>query len=113
MNSEEDTGEDHPDDLADDSTAESDQAETVDSDTSPLQRAQDAIDQGWEAAREALKDTLPDDEDTNSSQLSRTPGPKRRRTPTRVPPEDHVAGERNDFGRSGEEGYGPIPRAKT
>lgn len=29
----------------------------------PLQRSQDAIDQGQDAAREALKDTLPDDED--------------------------------------------------
>jgi hypothetical protein len=51
----------------DDSAEESDQAE-ADTDAGPLERSQDAIDQGREAARDALKDTLPDDEDRNVSQ---------------------------------------------
>ena len=74
MNSEQDAGQDLSGDAADDSTAERDQAEAVDPDTSPLQRAQDAIDEGWDAAREALKDTLPDDEETNSSQSEQDTG---------------------------------------
>ena len=106
MNSEQDAGQDLPEDAAGDSTAESDQAEAVDTDTSPLQRAQDAIDQGWDAAREALKDTLPDDEDTKPSQSEQDTGAEPRENPDRVPPEDHVAGERHDFDRSGEQGMG-------
>jgi hypothetical protein len=76
-NSEEDTGQDLPDDAADDATAESDQAEGVETNASPLQRSQEAIDQGWDAAREALKDTLPDeemDEETNSSRHEQSTG---------------------------------------
>ena len=55
-------------DATDDAVEEGDQAEAVDSDAGPLERSQDAIDQGREAARDALKDTLPDDEDRNVSQ---------------------------------------------
>ena len=85
MNFGQDAGQDLPDDAADDSTAESDQAETVETDTSPLQRAQDAIDQGWDAAREALKDTLPDDEDANSSQSEQNTGSEAQKNPDRGP----------------------------
>jgi hypothetical protein len=75
MNSGQDAGQDVPEDAADDTTAESDQSEVVDTNASALQRSQDAIDQGWEAARDALKDTLPDDEtdeEANSSQSEQT-----------------------------------------
>lgn len=68
-NSEEDAGQDLPDDAADDATAESDEAEAIETNDAPLQRSQEAIDRGWDAAREALKDTLPDEEmeeETNS-----------------------------------------------
>jgi hypothetical protein len=85
MNSGQDAGQDLPDDAADDSTAENNQAETVDTDTSPLQRAQDAIDQGWDAAREALKDTLPDDEDTKSSQSEPTTESEAQEKPVQRP----------------------------
>lgn len=51
-----------------DQVEEGDPAEAVDGDAGPLERSQDAIDQGREAARDALKDTLPDDEDRNVSQ---------------------------------------------
>jgi hypothetical protein len=85
LNSGQDAGRDHPDDAANDSTAESNQAETADTDTSSLQRAQDAIDQGWDAAREALKDTLPDDEDTNSSQSEPNTGPEAQENPVPRP----------------------------
>ena len=61
-NSAEDAGQDPPDDPADGATSESDRAEGVETTPSPLQRTQEAIDQGWDAAREALKDTLPDEE---------------------------------------------------
>lgn len=64
------SGQDVPDDAADDAT-ESDQSETAESDASALQRSQDAIDDGWDAAQEALKDTLPDakmDEETRSGE---------------------------------------------
>ena len=37
-------------------------------DTGPLQDSQDAIDKGREAAREALKDTLPDAEEQTGGQ---------------------------------------------
>jgi hypothetical protein len=70
MNSGQDAAPDVPDDAADDAT-ESDQSKVVETDASALQRSQDAIDQGWDAARDALKDTLPDDEtvvETRSSQ---------------------------------------------
>jgi hypothetical protein len=40
----------------------------VGADAGPLERSQEAIDQGREAARDALKDTIPDDEDRNLSQ---------------------------------------------
>jgi hypothetical protein len=69
-NSGQDADQDVPDDAADDAT-ESDQSETAESDASALQRSQDAIDDGWDAAQEALKDTLPDakmDEETRSGQ---------------------------------------------
>jgi hypothetical protein len=56
---------DSADDVTDDSAGESGQEEPIDSDSGPLQRSQEAIDQGRNAAREALKDTLPDDEDTS------------------------------------------------
>jgi hypothetical protein len=69
MNSGQDAQTDQPDDsvddVTDDSAGESSQEEAIDSDSGPLQRSQDAIDQGRNAAREALKDTLPDDEDTS------------------------------------------------
>ena len=72
MNSGQRADQDLPDDTADaetdDSAEESDQAEADDTDAGPLERSQDAIDQGREAARDALKDTLPDDEDRNVSQ---------------------------------------------
>jgi len=55
-------------DATDEPVEEGDQAEEVDSDAGPLERSQDAIDQGREAARDALKDTLPDDEDRKVSQ---------------------------------------------
>ena len=42
-------------------------------DAGPLERSQEAIDQGREAARDALKDTIPDDEDGTSASLRRTP----------------------------------------
>jgi hypothetical protein len=68
MNSGRDADQDLPDDSADDVTDDSDsesgQAEGVDSDSGPLQRSQEAIDEGRDAAREALKETLPDDEDS-------------------------------------------------
>jgi hypothetical protein len=76
-NSGQDAGQDLPDEAADDATSESDQAETVETNPSPLQRSQEAIDQGWDAAREALKDTLPDDEvdeETNSSRSEQNTG---------------------------------------
>jgi hypothetical protein len=66
MNSGQDADQDPPDDSAevtDDSDSESGQAEGVDSNSGPLQRSQEAIDEGRDAAREALKDTQPDDED--------------------------------------------------
>lgn len=52
------------DDVTDDSAGESGRAEDVDSDSGPLDRVQEAIDDGRDAAREALKDTLPDDDET-------------------------------------------------
>ena len=78
-NSAEHAGQDPPGDAADDATSESDQAEGVETNASPLQRSQEAIDQGWDAAREALKDTLPDeeaDEETNSSRSGQNAGPE-------------------------------------
>jgi hypothetical protein len=78
-NSAEDAGQDPPGDAADDATSESDQAEGVETNASPLQRSQEAIDQGWDAAREALKDTLPDDEvdeEANSSRSEQNTGPE-------------------------------------
>ena len=64
---------------ADDATSESNPAEGAETTPSPLQRSQEAIDQGWDAAREALKDTLPDEqtgEETNSSQPEQNAGPE-------------------------------------
>jgi hypothetical protein len=72
MNTGQDAAQDVPDDAADDAT-ESEQSEAVDTDASALERSQDAIDQGWDAAREALKDTLPDDE-TQPSQPEQDTG---------------------------------------
>ena len=68
QDADQDVSEDTTDAATDDPAEESDQAEAVDSDAGPLERSQDAIDQGREAARDALKDTLPDDEDRNVSQ---------------------------------------------
>ena len=72
MNSGQRVDQDLPEDCVDtetdDSADESDQAEADDTDAGPLERSQDALDQGREAARDALKDTLPDDEDRNVSQ---------------------------------------------
>jgi hypothetical protein len=69
MNSGQDAQTDLPDDSADDvtddSARKSGQEGAIDNDSGPLQRSQEAIDQGRDAAREALKDTLPDDEDTS------------------------------------------------
>ena len=76
MNSEQDAANGVPDDAADDATV-SDQSEAVETEASALQRSQDAIDQGWDAAREALKDTLPDedsDEEPQSSQSEQDTG---------------------------------------
>jgi hypothetical protein len=86
MNSGQDAGQDVPEDAADDATAESDQSEVVESDASALERSQDAIDQGWDAAREALKDTLPDeetDEEANSSQSDQTSAAETEENPVR------------------------------
>jgi hypothetical protein len=52
MNSGKDVDPDRPD------------AETVDVDTEPLERSQDAIDEGWDAAQEALKDNPPDPDES-------------------------------------------------
>ncbi len=67
------SGQDADQDVSEDTTDATDAAEEVDpaeaiDDAGPLERSQDAIDQGREAARDALKDTLPDDEDRNVSQ---------------------------------------------
>jgi hypothetical protein len=72
-NSGQDAAQDVPDDADDDVT----ESEVVETDASALQRSQDAIDQGWDAAREALKDTLPDEEtheETDSSQSEQDTG---------------------------------------
>jgi hypothetical protein len=90
MNSGQDAGQDVPEDAADDATAESDQSEVVETDASALQRSQDAIDQGWEAARDALKDTLPDeetDEEANSSQSEQTSAAETEENPVPRPSE--------------------------
>lgn len=63
-----DVREDPTDAAADDTAEEVDHAEAVGADAGPLERSQEAIDQGREAARDALKDTIPDDEDRNLSQ---------------------------------------------
>jgi len=68
MNSGQHADQDVSEDATDDAAEEVDPAEAIDSDAGPLERSQDAIDQGREAARDALKDTLPDDEDRNVSQ---------------------------------------------
>ena len=74
-NSGPDADQDLPDDAAEEAAAVSEnneadageadagEADAGEADAGPLQRSQDAIDQGQDAAREALKDTLPDDED--------------------------------------------------
>jgi hypothetical protein len=76
MNSGQDAGQDLPDETADDatddSTSGSGQAEAADADAGPLQRSQDAIDDGRDAAQEALKDTLPDAEVRRVSQPEQT-----------------------------------------
>jgi hypothetical protein len=83
-NSGENAGQDLPDEAADEATAAGDQAEAVETTPSPLQRSQEAIDQGWDAARDALKDTLLDeetDEETNSSQPDQNAGPEAEDSP--------------------------------
>jgi hypothetical protein len=83
-NSGEDASEDLPEEAADEATAEGDQAEGVETTPSPLQHSQEAIDQGWDAAREALKDTLPDhevDEEANSSRSEQDTGPEAEDSP--------------------------------
>ena len=69
-NSGPDADQDLPDDAAEEAAAVSEnneadagEADAGEADAGPLQRSQDAIDQGQDAAREALKDTLPDGED--------------------------------------------------
>jgi hypothetical protein len=78
-NSEHYVGQDLPDPTADDATDDSaegsGQAEAGDTEAGPLHRSQDAIDQGWEAARAALKDTLPD-KDMNLSQSEQNTDPE-------------------------------------
>ncbi len=49
--------------MSENNEADAGEADAGEADAGPLQRSQDAIDQGQDAAREALKDTLPDDED--------------------------------------------------
>ena len=70
MNSGQDADQDVSEDTTDatDAAEEVDPAEAIDPDAGPLERSQDAIDQGREAARDALKDTLSDDEDRKVSQ---------------------------------------------
>ena len=88
-NSGQDAAQDVPDDAADDAT-ESDQSEVVETEASALQRSQDAIDEGWDAAREALKDTLPDeetDEETHTGQPEQDAGPEAEENPTSGPSE--------------------------
>ena len=88
-NSGQDAAQDAPDNAADDAT-ESDQSEVVETEASALQRSQDAIDEGWDAAREALKDTLPDeetDEETHTGQPEQDAGPKAEENPTSGPSE--------------------------
>ena len=68
-NSESDSGQDLPDNVEESDNAEEqavddpggNEADVGGAEAGPLQRAQDAIDQGQEAAREALKDD-PDDQ---------------------------------------------------
>jgi hypothetical protein len=65
-NSGPDADEDLPDDAAEeaaDGSENNNEADAGEAVARPLQRSQDAIDQGQDAAREALKDTLPNDED--------------------------------------------------
>ena len=83
MNSGQDAAHDVPDDAAD-HAAENDQSEVVETDASALQRSQDAIDEGWDAAREALKDTLPDEvtgEETHSGQSEQDTGAEAEENP--------------------------------
>jgi hypothetical protein len=63
-NSGPDAGQDLPDNAADEAADESAAGSNQPDfgDTGPLQRSQDAIDQSEDAAREALKDTLPDEQ---------------------------------------------------
>lgn len=88
-NSGQDAAQDVPDDAADDAT-ESDQSEVVETEASALERSQDAIDEGWDAAREALKDTLPDEETddaTDADQPEQDAGPEAEENPTSGPSE--------------------------
>jgi hypothetical protein len=67
-NSREEAARDLPDDTAENAASEAgdvDPLDAVDTDAEALQRSQDAIDQGRDAAKSALKDTLPDEEETN------------------------------------------------
>jgi hypothetical protein len=83
MNSGQDAAHDVPDDAADLAT-ENDRSEVVETEASPLQRSQDAIDEGWDAAREALKDTLPDEEtaeETHSGQSEQDTGAEAEENP--------------------------------
>ena len=50
------------DDGTDDSTPDSAEEDVVDTDAGPLRRSEDALEQGRDAAHEALKDRPPDDE---------------------------------------------------
>jgi hypothetical protein len=49
-------------DPSEDSTVRGEEADVVDTGAESLQRSQDALDQGRDAAREALKDRVPDEE---------------------------------------------------
>ena len=69
------SGQDADQDVSEDTTDATDAAEEVDpaeaiDDAGPLERSQDAIDQGREAARDALKDTIPDRNVSQSQQKS-------------------------------------------
>lgn len=45
-------------------------------DTGPLERSQDAIDEGREAAKEALSDNPPDEDDMNFSNMEQNTDPE-------------------------------------
>ena len=72
-----------------DTRKEVDHAEAMGANAGPLERSQEAIDQGREAARGA-EDTIPDDEDGTSASLRRTPRATKARGVRSA--RDHAAG---------------------